>query len=51
MWLNRLEYTPEQERQLRITNIQAILENNLYPDENEKNRLMEELKELEALTE
>lgn len=45
----RLEYTEEQERQLRITEIHAILENNLFEDEEREKELMEELAELEEL--
>lgn len=44
----RLEYTEEQERQLRITEIMAILENNLFEDEEHERELMAELAELES---
>ena len=44
----RLEYTEEQERQLRITEIMAILENNLFEDEEQEKELMAELAELES---
>lgn len=39
----RFEYTQEQENKLRVTEIEAILENNLYADENERFELMAEL--------
>lgn len=44
----RLEYTEEQERELRITEIYAILENDLYEDDKEESDLISELEELEA---
>lgn len=43
----RFEYTPEEERILRATEIQAILENNLYEDEKEEKELIAEREELE----
>lgn len=43
----RLEYTEEQERELRITEIEAILENNLYEDEIEELALKAELQFLQ----
>lgn len=42
----RLEYTEEQERLLRITEIMAILENDLA-DEEDEIELIKELEELE----
>ena len=39
----RFEYTQEQENKLRTTEIEAILENNLYADDNERYELMAEL--------
>ena len=42
-------YTEEQERQLRITDIMAILESDLYTDKEEEAELIAELKELEAV--
>lgn len=44
----RLEYTEEQERNLRITEIMAILENNLFDDDEQERELMAELAELDA---
>ena len=44
----RLEYTEEQERELRITEIMAILENNLFEDDGQEQDLMAELAELES---
>ena len=44
----RLEYTDEQERNLRITGIMAILENNLFEDEEQERELMAELADLDA---
>jgi hypothetical protein len=44
----RLEYTEEQERELRITEIMAILENNLFEDEKQEKELLEELEKLES---
>lgn len=44
----RLEYTDEQERNLRITEIMAILENNLFEDEEQERELMAELADLDA---
>lgn len=43
----RVEYTSIEEKMIRITEITAILENNLYVDEKEEYELMEERKELE----
>lgn len=43
----RFEYTPTEERILRVTDIQAILESNLYEDEKEEKELIAEKKELE----
>jgi hypothetical protein len=45
----RLEYNEEQERKLRITEIEAILENDLFADTNEEAALAAELAELEAV--
>ena len=44
----RLEYAEEQERNLRITEIMAILENNLFEDEEQEKELLEELEKLES---
>ena len=44
----RLEYTEEQERELRITEIHAILEDDLYKDDKEESELITELEELES---
>ena len=44
----RLEYTEEQERELRITEIYAILENDLYKDDKEESELITELEEIES---
>lgn len=44
----RLEYTEEQEKQLRITEIEAILENNLREDKVEKLALEVELQFLQG---
>jgi hypothetical protein len=44
----RLEYNEEQERKLRITDIEAILENDLFADADEEAVLVAELAELEA---
>ena len=44
----RLEYNEEQERKLRITDIEAILENDLFADADEEAALVAELAELEA---
>lgn len=44
----RIEYTEEQERNLRITEIMAILENNLFDDDEQERELMAELAELDA---
>lgn len=44
----RLEYNEEQERKLRITEIEAILENDLFADADEEAALVAELAELEA---
>lgn len=43
----RIEYTEEQERQFRITEIMAILENNLFKNEKQEQELMAELAELD----
>lgn len=43
----RLEYTLTEEKILRVAEIEAILENNLYADEKEEKELIEEKKELE----
>lgn len=43
----RFEYTTTEEKMLRITEIQSILENNLYEDGKEEAALMAEKKELE----
>lgn len=43
----RLEYTLTKEKMLRVTEIEAILENNLYADEKEEKELIAEKKELE----
>ena len=45
----RLEYTEKQERNLRITEITAILENDLFEDAEEETLLLTELAELEEL--
>ena len=42
----RFEYTPIEESILRVTEIQAILESNLYEDEKEEKELIAEKKEL-----
>ncbi len=44
----RLEYTSTEEGMIRITEITAILENDLYVDEKEEHELEEERKELES---
>lgn len=44
----RLEYNEEQERELRATEIEAILENKLYENEQEKHCLELELQFLQA---
>jgi hypothetical protein len=44
--MERLEYTLAEEKQLRITEIEAILENNLFESIKEEKRLVEEKKEL-----
>ena len=44
----RLEYSEEQERQLRVAEITAILENNLYEDVEQEKELEKELIELLA---
>lgn len=44
----RLEYNENQEKALRITEIQAILENNLYKNEVEKSCLKIELQSLQS---
>ena len=43
----RFEYTPIEESILRVTDIQAILESNLYEDEKEEKELIAEREELE----
>lgn len=45
----RLEYTEEQYRKLRITEIEAILENDLFEDVEEEQALLAELAELDEL--
>ncbi len=45
----RLEYTEEQERKQRITEINAILENDLFEDAETEQALLAELAELEEL--
>lgn len=47
----RVEYTSTEERMLRITEIEAILENDLYVDKKEEKELITEKKELEFLVE
>ena len=44
----RLEYNEEQERELRATEIEAILENKLYENEQEKHYLELELQFLQT---
>lgn len=44
----RLEYDENQEKALRIIEIQAILENNLYENEAEKSCLEIELQSLQS---
>ena len=44
----RIEYSEEQERKLRITEIEAILENNLFEDADEELALQTELAQLTA---
>ena len=44
----RIEYSEEQERKLRITEIEAILENNLFEDADEELTLQTELTQLTA---
>lgn len=44
----RLEYNEEQERELRITEIEAILENELYENEMEEHYLDIELQFLQG---
>ena len=46
----RLEYTEEEERELRLTEIQAILENNLYENETKETELIAEMEELKSQT-
>ena len=46
----RLEYTEAEERKLRITEIEAILENDLFEDADEEAALIAELAELEAVS-
>ena len=41
-------WTDEQERELRITEIHAILEDDLYEDNKEESELIAELEELES---
>ena len=43
----RLEYNEKQEKELRITEIEAILENKLYENELEEHRLEIELQFLQ----
>ena len=43
----RLEYTDKEERQLRITEIMAILENELYESPAEEKELLKELSALQ----
>ena len=44
----RLEYTEAEERKLRIAEIEAILENDLFEDADEEAALMVELAELKS---
>lgn len=46
----RLEYTEEQERQLRITELEAVLDNGLYENEEDKQSLELELQSLQKNT-
>ena len=43
----KMEYTLTEEKKLRITEIEAILENKLYTDKKEETELIAEKKELE----
>ena len=43
----RLEYNKQEEIQLRITEIESILENNLYEDKKEKQELIQEKNDLD----
>lgn len=45
----RLEYTEEQERPLRITELEAVLENELYENEEDKQSLELELQSLQKV--
>ena len=45
----RLYYTEEQERQLRITELEAVLENELYENEEDKQSLELELQSLQKV--
>ena len=45
----RLEYTEEQERQLIITELEAVLENELYENEEDKQSLELELQSLQKV--
>ncbi len=45
----RLEYTEEQERQLRITELEAVLANGLYENEEDKQSLELELQSLQKV--
>ena len=45
----RLEYTEAQERQLRITELEAVLENELYENEEDKQSLELELQSLQKV--
>ena len=46
----RLEYTEEQERELRITEIESILENNLFDSKADETALETELQFLQGNT-
>ena len=45
----RLEYKEEQERQLRITELEAVLENELYENDEDKQSLELELQSLQKV--
>ena len=47
----RIEYAPTKKRMLRVAEIEAILENDLYADKEEEKDLIAEKKELEFLIE
>lgn len=47
IYSTRLEYTDEEECMLRLTEIQSILENNLYENEEKKQDLLKEIDALE----